>query len=156
MILVHFQCKPFNNTIIYLFPNHWWWKSWSWLVLWRPIRPSRSNTKQDVLFIIGDWNAKVGNQDTWSNRQVWPWSTKWNRENANRVLPREPTGHSKRPCPTTKETTLYMDMIRWAILKSNWLYSLQLKLEKLYTVSKNKTCSCLWLRSWTPYCQIQT
>ena len=29
-------------------------------------------------------------------------------------------------------------------------------MEKLYTVSKNKTRSWLWLRSWTPYCQIQT
>ena len=29
-------------------------------------------------------------------------------------------------------------------------------MEKLYTVSKNKTGSWLWLRSWTPYCQIQT
>ena len=28
--------------------------------------------------------------------------------------------------------------------------------ELLYTVSKNKTGSWLWLRSWTPYCQIQT
>ena len=27
---------------------------------------------------------------------------------------------------------------------------------KLYTVSKIKTESWLWLRSWTPYCQIQT
>ena len=31
-------------------------------------------SKKDVLFIIGDWNAKVGSQ-TWSNRQIWPWST---------------------------------------------------------------------------------
>ena len=32
--------------------------------------------KKDVLFIIGNWNAKVGSQEnTWSNRQVWPWST---------------------------------------------------------------------------------
>ena len=29
-------------------------------------------------------------------------------------------------------------------------------MEKLYTVSKNKTGSWLWLRSRTPYCQIQT
>ena len=48
-----------------------------------------------------------------------------------------------------------MDITRWSIPKSDWLYSLQLKMEKLYTVSKNKTGSWLWLRSWTPYCQIQ-
>ena len=29
-------------------------------------------------------------------------------------------------------------------------------MEKLYTVSKNKTGNWLWLRPWTPYCQIQT
>ena len=27
-------------------------------------RPSRTNTQKDVLFIIGDWNAKVGSQET--------------------------------------------------------------------------------------------
>jgi len=26
-------------------------------------------------------------------------------------------------------------------------------MEKLYTVSKNKTGSSQWLRLWTPYCQ---
>ena len=30
--------------------------------------------KKDVLFIIGDWNAKVGSQFAWSNRQIWPWN----------------------------------------------------------------------------------
>ena len=29
---------------------------------------------------------------------------------ANRVLPRECTGHSKYPLPTTQETTLHMDI----------------------------------------------
>ena len=29
-------------------------------------------------------------------------------------------------------------------------------MEKLYTASKNKPEGSLWLRSWTPYCQIQT
>ena len=38
-------------------------KSWSWTVLWRPTRPSRTNSQKDVLFIIGDWNAKVGSQE---------------------------------------------------------------------------------------------
>ena len=46
-----------------LCPNHWWQRSWSWWVLWRPTRPSKVNSKKDVLFIIGDWNAKVGSQE---------------------------------------------------------------------------------------------
>ena len=29
-----------------------------------PTRPTRTNTKKDVLFIIGDWNAKVVSQET--------------------------------------------------------------------------------------------
>ena len=37
---------------------------WSWTVLWRPTRPSRTNTQKRCLFIIGDWNAKVGSQET--------------------------------------------------------------------------------------------
>ena len=95
-------------------------------------------------------------RDTWSNRQIWPWSTEWSRAKANRVLPRECTGHSKHALPTTQEKTLHIDITRWSILKSDWLYSLQPKMEKLYTVSKNKTESWLWLRSWAPSCQIQT
>ena len=89
--------------------------------------------------------------DTWSNRQVWPWSTKWSRAKANRILPREHAGHSKHPLPTTQEKNLHMDITIWFIPKSGWLYSLQPKMEKLYTVSKNKTGSWLW-----PYYQIQT
>ena len=83
-------------------------------------------------------------------------SVEWSRAKANRVLPRESTGHSKHPLPTTQEKALHMDITRWSTLKSDWLYSLLPKMEKLYTVSKNKTGSWLWLRSWTPYCKIQT
>ena len=72
--------------------------------------------KKDVLFITSDWNAKMV-RDTWSNRQVWPWSTKRSRAKANRVLPRECTGHSKHPLPRTQKTTLHIDITRWSILK---------------------------------------
>ena len=95
-------------------------------------------------------------RNTWSNRQIWPWNVEWSRAKTNRVLPRKCTGHSKHPLPTTQEKTLHMDITRWSTPKSDWLYSLQPKMEKLYTVNKKKTRSWLWLRSWTPYYQIQT
>ena len=122
-----------------------------------PTRLSRTNTEKRCPFHHGGLECKRGkSRNTWSNMQIWPWSTKWNRSKANRVLPRECTGHSKYPLPTTQKKTLHIDITRWSTLKSDWLYSLQPKMEKLYTVSKNKTGSWLWLRSWTPYCQIQT
>ena len=95
-------------------------------------------------------------RNTWSNRQIWPWNAEWSRAKTTRVLPRKCTGHSKHPLPTTQEKTLYMDITRWLTPKSDWLHSLQAKMVKLYTVNKNKTGSWLWLRSWTPYCQIKT
>ena len=57
----------------------------------------------------------------------------------NTVVPRECTGPSKHLLPTTQEKTLHMDITRWSIPKPDLLYSLQLKMEKLYTASKNKT-----------------
>ena len=51
MISVHSKA---NHSISYLLC----WRSWSWMVLWRPTRPSRTNTQKDVFFNIGDWNAK--------------------------------------------------------------------------------------------------
>ena len=95
-------------------------------------------------------------RNTWNNRQIWPWNMEWSRAKTNRVLPRKCTGHSKHPLPTTQEKTLHVDITKQSTLKSDWLCSLQPKMEKLYTVNKNKTRSWLWLRPWTPYCQIQT
>ena len=47
------------------------------------------------------------------------------QEKASRVWPRECTGHSKHPLPTTQEKTLHVDITRWST-----------KMEKLYTVRK--------------------
>ena len=112
---------------------------------------------QDLLELTPKWRCPFHHRglecksrksrDTWSNRQIWPWSTKWSMAKANRVLPRESTTHSKHRLPTTKETALNMDLTRWSVLKSDWLYSLQLKMEKLYNVGKKKTRNWLWLRS---------
>ena len=100
------------------------------MVLWSPTRPSRTNTKKKkkVIFIIGDWNAKVGSQEIPGVIGKFGLEYKRNRAKDNRVLPRECTGHSKHPLPTTQETTLHMDIID---MNLPWVYM----------------CS----PSWTPY-----
>ena len=119
--------------------------------------PSRTNTPKRCHFHYRGLECKsMKSRNTWSNRQICPWNMEWSRAKTNRVLPRKCTGHSKHSLPTTQEKTLHMDITRWSTLKSDWLYSLQPKREKLYIVNKNKTRSWLWLRSWTPYYQIQT
>ena len=126
-------------------------KSRSWTVLWRSERPSRTNTTKICHFHHRgqEWKSRKS-RDTWNNRQVWPWSTEWSIAKANRYLPREQNGHSKHPLPTTQEITLHRDITRWSdYITRCRLYSLQPKVEKLYTVSKIKNENWLWLRSWT-------
>ena len=77
MISVCFQGKPFNITgiqVCAITSNaeeaevEWFYEDLQDLLKLTP--------KKDVLFIIGDWNAKVGSQETPGvNRQIWPWST---------------------------------------------------------------------------------
>ena len=113
------------------------------------VRTFRTNNQKRCPFHFRGLESKSRkSKNTWSNRQLWPWTTEWNRTKANRVLPRECIGHSKHPLQTTQERALHMDITRWPTPKPDWLYSLQSKMERLYTVGKNKTRSWLWLRPW--------
>ena len=65
MISVHFQSKPFNITVIQVYTStsnaeeaeiEWFYENLQDLLELTP--------QKDVLFIIGDWNAKVGSQET--------------------------------------------------------------------------------------------
>ena len=65
MISVHLQGKPFNITVIQVYAPtsnaeeaevEWFYEDLQDLLELTP--------KKDVLFILGDWNAKVGNQET--------------------------------------------------------------------------------------------
>ena len=76
------------------------------MILWRPARPSRTNTKKRCPFYHRGLECKIRKlRDSWSNKQVWPWSTKWSRSKANRILPRERNGHSKHSLPTAQDYT---------------------------------------------------
>ena len=102
-------------------------------------KPSRTNTQKRCPFHYRRLECTSRkSRNTWSNRQIWPWSTEWSSSKSNRVLPREHTGHSRHPLPTTQENTLHMDITRWSTPKSDWLYSLQPRMEMLYTFSKTR------------------
>ena len=121
----------------------------------RTLQDLLEHPKKDVLFIIGDWNAKVGSQEI--PRVTGKFGLGIRNEAGQRLI--EFCQENTLIIANTlfqQHKTLHMDIIRWSIPKSDWLYSFQAKMEKLYTVSKNKTGSWLWFRSWTPYCQIQT
>ena len=91
--------------------------------------------------MIGGWNAKVGSQETSGVTDKFGLGIQNEAGQRLRVLQRERTGHSKHPLPTTQEKTLHMNITRWSTPKSDCSYSLQPKMEKLYTVNKNKTRS---------------
>ena len=64
-----------------LCPNQELWRSWSWTVLWRPTRPFRTNTQKRCHFHYRGLECKSRkSRNTWSNRQIWPWNTEWNRK----------------------------------------------------------------------------
>ena len=63
MISVRFLGKPFNITVIQVYaPKSNTEEAEVYQFLWRTTPPSRANNHKNVLFIIGDWNAKVGCQ----------------------------------------------------------------------------------------------
>ena len=119
MISVHFQGKPFNITVIQAYAPtsnaeeaefEWFYEDLQDLLELTP--------KKRCPFHYRGLECKSRkSRNTWSNRQIWPWSTEWSRAKASRVLPRERTGHSKHPLPTTQEKTLFMDITRWSTPK---------------------------------------
>ena len=117
MISVHFQSKPLNIQVYATTSNA---EEAEVEQFYEDLQDRLELTPpKDVLFITGDWNAKVGSQETSGNRQIWRWSTERSKAKTNRVLPGERTGHSKHPLPTTEEKTLHMDITRWSTLKSD-------------------------------------
>ena len=75
MISVRLQGKPFNITVIQIYAStsnaeetevEWFYEDLQDLL--------ELTLKKDVLFIRGDWNAKVGSQETPGVFQIWPWN----------------------------------------------------------------------------------
>ena len=140
MITVHFQSKPFNIMVIQAYTPtsnaeeaevEWFNEDLQDLL--------ELTCKKDVLFITGDWNAKVGSQEISGVTGKFGLGVQTEAgQRLTRALPREHTGHSKsrHPLPTTQETTQHRDVTTWSILKSYWLYSLKpdMKLKDIYSL----------------------
>src|SRR5574341_636225 len=115
MISVHFQGKLFNITVIQVYAPTSNTEEAEVERFYEDLQDLLELTpKKDVLFIIGDWNAKVGSQETPGVTGKFGLGI-WNEAGQrliNRVLPRKCTGHNKHPLPTTQEKTLYMNITR--------------------------------------------
>ena len=118
---VCFQGKPFNITVIQVYVQtsnaeeaevEWFYEDIKDLLELTPIK--------DVLFIIGDWNAKVGIQET-------PVVTvKFGLQVPNEAEQRLTEFCQKNPLvmantvfSATQEKSLHMDITRWSIPKSD-------------------------------------
>ena len=98
--------------------------------------------KKDVLFIIGDWNANLGSQETPGvtgkfglglQNEAGQRLIEFCQENALAIANTLFQQHKRRLYTWTSPDGQYQYQVD--------LYSLEIKMEKLYTVSKNKTGS---------------
>ena len=111
MISVRFQGKPFNIMVIQAYAPTSSAEEAEVEQFYEDLQGLLELTpKKDVLFIKGDWNAKVGSQETPGEQTNLAMEYKMKQAKANRVLPRECTGHSKHTLPTTQEKTLHLHM----------------------------------------------
>ena len=103
MISLHFQGKPFKITVILFYAPTTNAKKAKAEQVYEDLQDFLELTpkKKSPFHHRGLECKSRKSRDTWSNRQVWPWSTKWSRAEANRVLPKECYGcHSKHPLAT--------------------------------------------------------
>ena len=119
MISVHFQGKQFNITVIQVYAPTSNTEEAEVERFYEDLQdPLQFTPKKDVLFIIGDWNAKVRSQETPGVTGKFGLGIS-NEAKTTRVLPRKSTGHSKHPLPTTQEKTVHMEITRWSTPKSD-------------------------------------
>ena len=114
MISVRFQGKPFNIMAIQVYAPtsnaaeaevEWFYEDKQALLEITPIK--------NVLFIIGDWNAKVGSHEIPEVAVKFGHGVQNEAGQRLTLLPREHPGYSIYPLPTTQETARHVDITRW-------------------------------------------
>ena len=115
--MVGFQGKPFNITVIQVYAPTSNAEEAEVERFYEDLQDLLEPTPQkDVLFIIGDWNANVGSQETPGVIGKFGLGM---RNEAGQKLLEFCQENSKHPLPTTQEKTLHMDITRWSTPKSD-------------------------------------
>ena len=151
-----FQGKPFNITVIqtYAPTSNAEEAELEWL--YQDLQDLLELTPKDVLFIIGDWNAKGGSQETpgvtgkfglgvWNEagqRLIEFW-----QENTQVIANTLFQQHKRRLYTWTSPDGQHRNQIDSILCSQRWRSTIQ---------STKTRLGADWLRSWTPYCQIQT
>ena len=119
--LSSFQGKPFNITIIQVYAPTTYAEEAEVDHFYEDLEDLLELTpKKYVLFIIRDWNAKLGSQDIPGVTGKFGLGEQNEAEQKlTEFLPRECTGHSKYPFSMTQEIALHMEINKWSILKLN-------------------------------------
>ena len=108
MISVHFQGKPFNITVIQVYAPTSNAEEAEVEQFYEDLQDLLELTlEKDVLFIIGDWNAKVGSQET--PGVTGKFGLGIQNEAGQRLIEfcQRAHGHSKHPLPTTQKKTTH-------------------------------------------------
>ena len=120
MISDHFQGKPFNITVIQVYAPTSNVEEAEVEQFYEDLQDLLELTPQkDVLFIIGDWNAKVGNQET--PGVTGKFGLGLQNEAGQRLIEfcQENTLVIANTLFQQHKKTLHMDITRWSIPKSD-------------------------------------
>ena len=121
MISVRLQGKPYNITVIQVYAPTSNTEEAEVEQFYEDLKDLLELTpKKDVLFIIGDWNAKVGSQEKPGVTGKFGLGM-WNEAGQRLIESFAKRMHwsYKHPLPTTQEKTLHMDITRWSTPKSD-------------------------------------
>ena len=131
MISVHFQGKQFSITVIQVYAPTTNAEEAEVKQFDEDLQDLLELTpKKNVLFIIGDWNTKVGRQEIPGVIGKFGFGVQNEAGQKLIVLPRECTGHSKHPLPTKLYTWIspddqYQNQIDYILCSQRWRSSKQ-------------------------------
>ena len=108
MISVHFQSKAFNITVGQVYVPITNAEEAEVEQFYEDLQDLLELTpKKDVLFIKGDWNAKVGSQEIPGVTDKFGFGVQNYAGQRLTVLPRESTRHSTHPLPITRDDSTH-------------------------------------------------